>query len=164
MLLAVDQSNPQIHSSTTIIAQSSLTIKNVENFAVLFKIQTTSPLHYRVKPSHGRIEAGETKDINSETESYGPLMVFSPTILSFSFNVVRFQENRQIPNKYCPHIRVLGRNFARVQQPIQHGPRRIHSKVSPKMPHWQQQFAIGQWRWERVSWKHFVTSCPDNPP
>ena len=66
MLGVVDQSNPQIHSSTTILAQSSLTLKNVETFAVLFKIQTTSPLHYRVKPSHGRIEPGETKEINSK--------------------------------------------------------------------------------------------------
>lgn len=70
-----DSVNAHVHSSSAIdspVAQSAalshafLKVKNVANdFAVLFKIQTTSPIHYRVKPSHGRIEVGETKEIQS---------------------------------------------------------------------------------------------------
>ena len=70
-------SNPQIHSGSSALAQALFTMKNVSNTAVLFKVQTTSPLHYRVKPSHGRIETGETKEVNSKqiTDIYNLILI-----------------------------------------------------------------------------------------
>lgn len=61
-----DQSNLQIHSGSSSLSQATFTIQNVFDGPVLFKIQTTSPLHYRVKPSHGRIEVGESREVHSK--------------------------------------------------------------------------------------------------
>lgn len=81
----VDQSNPQFHSGTAILSQSSLTLKNIKTFPVLFKIQTTSPLNYRVKPSHGRIEAGEGKEINSKS-LFSLERILKPTLFLVSMS------------------------------------------------------------------------------
>lgn len=56
-----------VHSTshTFGLSQALFSMKNVSKVAVLFKIQTTSPVNYRVKPSHGRIEPGEVKDAHS---------------------------------------------------------------------------------------------------
>jgi hypothetical protein len=84
-----DSVNAHVHSSSTIdspavhspaLSYAFLNVKNVSNdFPVLFKIQTTSPIHYRVKPSHGRIEAGETKEIQSKNSHL--FLIHQPTIL-----------------------------------------------------------------------------------
>ena len=43
------------------IIQDTLKISNLSpDQDVLFRVQTTAPLTYRVKPSHGRIAVGET--------------------------------------------------------------------------------------------------------
>lgn len=52
-------------SATPGLYQAKFTMKNVlSTDAVLFRIQTTSPLSYRVRPSHGRIEPGETQEVH----------------------------------------------------------------------------------------------------
>jgi hypothetical protein len=60
--------NSNIHSSSvgsvrSGIAHARLQLTNVSAGPALFKIQSTAPIHYHVKPSHGRLEAGETKEI-----------------------------------------------------------------------------------------------------
>lgn len=45
-------------------SQPTINIRNtLPSSDLLFRVQTTSPLSYRVKPSHGRIPVGESVDI-----------------------------------------------------------------------------------------------------
>jgi len=82
--------NNLVHSNSaadfhSALSYAPLTIKNVSPSAVLFKIQTTSPINYRVKPSHGRIEAGESKEVQismlSESKKSDKFLInVAPTI------------------------------------------------------------------------------------
>lgn len=48
--------------------QPTITITNKSTTdALLFRIQTTSPLSYRVRPSHGRIGPSESIDIQGKS-------------------------------------------------------------------------------------------------
>ena len=65
------QSQSQSQSSSYVganlsLATATFTIKNVSEISVLFRIQTTSPINFRVKPSHGRVEPGEIKEAHSK--------------------------------------------------------------------------------------------------
>lgn len=59
-----NEANNSVGSVRSGISHSSLELRNISESAVLFKIQSTAPIHYHVKPSHGRIEIGEVKTIH----------------------------------------------------------------------------------------------------
>lgn len=63
------QSQSRSQSSSYVgggLSMATFTIKNVSEISVLFRIQTTSPINFRVKPSHGRVEPGEIKEAHSK--------------------------------------------------------------------------------------------------
>ena len=50
--------------------QATLKIKNTQaDKAVLFRVRTTSPANYRVKPAYGRIEPSEEQEVKSKERS-----------------------------------------------------------------------------------------------
>lgn len=47
------------------LCHARFTMKNVSTSAVIFRIQTTSFMAYRVRPSHGKIEAGQQLEVQA---------------------------------------------------------------------------------------------------
>jgi hypothetical protein len=60
---SAENAGPSVQAPN-VLCQSRFTMRNLlADAPVLFRIQTTSPYSFRVRPSHGRIEAGQVAEV-----------------------------------------------------------------------------------------------------
>jgi hypothetical protein len=79
MYVQLNVSSPLItrHDQTTRtgpltqLVKRSLLIHNPHPSPLAFKVKTTAPKQYTVRPNSGRIEAGESVEIQSESQKSG---------------------------------------------------------------------------------------------